>query len=962
MRRPFLSRRLAARRGAAFLGVGALALTALLPVASASADGASYDTGGAVRNILPPGSHGNVNTVEAAQVGPSRTGTSTTPHNFADQLEMYDALGKVSPGQLGESDLASYYKDAAIDLPAGQEVSSEAPRPGTTIRRDRFGVPFVVGVTAEDVAFGAGFAGTEDRMFLTDLLRHVGSSRTVEFLGPGAGNVAMDIGQLRVAPYTQAEAQAQISSVLQRYPKEGPLLLRRLDAFIAGINAAQNKLCPAAFGLPVGGVTGGSTQTGAGFGPDCPVEYAALEKPPTDFTRADIVSIASLVGGIFGRGGGGEAANARWLTQLQAKYGDARGLALFEDLRERNDPEAPSTASVRFPYEGNKIDRTVPGAAVPDLTGPTASGTGADAGSTNLTIPPPASPTAPVAADYGVVSTPWGRLDLGLRPHGMSNALLVDAKHSVSGHPTVVFGPQTGYVTPQLLTEVSLRGPGIAARGVSFAGTQLIVELGHGIDYAWSATSASSDNVDTVAERLCNTDGSAPTVSSTSYLVGSTCTPIDSYVHTETGVPSATGLQGPSIVKLQVLRTRHGIVTSRLTVGGKPVALVTQRSTYTHELDSAVGFARVNDPDFVSSAATFQQAFDAVDYTFNWFYVDDRDISYFGSGLIPIRPATVSADLPRWGDPAYDWQGYVGFAGHARQTNPPSGYLVSWNNKQAPGFSAADNEWGYGPVYRSQLLEERIVARLSGGKKISRPLLVEAMADAATVDLRGEVLLPLMLRVLGNDSSPEVALLRQWVTDGAHRVDRPRVGAYGDQAAIALFDRWWEDGNQSVARDVLRPALGDLVDALPQGIDDHPRQGRGSSWNGVAWYGYLSKDLRRVLGEKVVAPYSTSYCGAPAACRAVLRASLTGAVQRALAAQGVASVGALTYDKHLDDIRATTAGLVGTRPIDWQNRPTFQQVVTFTAHRPRLASGPAVSRPAVSGPAVSGGTSLAACR
>jgi hypothetical protein len=30
-----------------------------------------------------------------------------------------------------------------------------------------------------------------------------------------------------------------------------------------------------------------------------------------------------------------------------------------------------------------------------------------------------------------------------------------------------------------------------------------------------------------------------------------------------------------------------------------------------------------------------------------------------------------------------------------------------------------------------------------------------------------------------------------------------------------------------------------------------------------------------------------------------------------------------------------TAGAAGVRPIDWQNRPTFQQVVEFTGHRPR---------------------------
>ena len=49
--------------------------------------------------------------------------------------------------------------------------------------------------------------------------------------------------------------------------------------------------------------------------------------------------------------------------------------------------------------------------------------------------------------------------------------------------------------------------------------------------------------------------------------------------------------------------------------------------------------------------------------------------------------------------------------------------------------------------------------------------------------------------------------------------------------------------------------------------------------------------------------------------------------------QGKSSVGQLTYDKAEDDIRSTTAGVVGVRPIDWQNRPTFQQVISFFGHR-----------------------------
>ena len=53
----------------------------------------------------------------------------------------------------------------------------------------------------------------------------------------------------------------------------------------------------------------------------------------------------------------------------------------------------------------------------------------------------------------------------------------------------------------------------------------------------------------------------------------------------------------------------------------------------------------------------------------------------------------------------------------------------------------------------------------------------------------------------------------------------------------------------------------------------------------------------------------------------------------ALKTQGVSAVGDLTYDKSRDDIVSVAGGVVGVRRIDWQNRPTFQQVVQFTGHR-----------------------------
>ena len=104
-------------------------------------------------------------------------------------------------------------------------------------------------------------------------------------------------------------------------------------------------------------------------------------------------------------------------------------------------------------------------------------------------------------------------------PHG-SNELIVDAAHTASGHPIAVFGPQTGYFVPQLLHEIDLHGPGLHARGVSFPGTEIFVELGRGVDYAWSATSAGADIIDQWVEKLCNLDGSPPPMNSTCFRSG----------------------------------------------------------------------------------------------------------------------------------------------------------------------------------------------------------------------------------------------------------------------------------------------------------------------------------------------------------------------------------------------------------------------------------------------------------
>src|SRR4051812_45756631 len=76
----------------------------VLPISAAADDQvgtAAYDRNGQVRNVLPPGSRGNVSIPELAELGVSNlpdalgdpaalaTASPSNPKNFADQLQMY---------------------------------------------------------------------------------------------------------------------------------------------------------------------------------------------------------------------------------------------------------------------------------------------------------------------------------------------------------------------------------------------------------------------------------------------------------------------------------------------------------------------------------------------------------------------------------------------------------------------------------------------------------------------------------------------------------------------------------------------------------------------------------------------------------------------------------------------------------------------------------------------------------
>ncbi|MEU3857524.1 penicillin acylase family protein [Streptomyces sp. NPDC028722] len=887
--------------------------------AAAAADASAPNDycGGQCSDIVPPGENGNAT---LAQILLNQA-FGTQPSHAEDQLGPYAGLATGYKG-LTDATINTFFNDASFGVPSGQVASSEKPagRGDVTIVRDKkAGVPHITGTTRYGTEFGAGYAAAEDRLWLMDVFRHVGRGRLTSFAGGAPANQGLEQQFYREAPYTEADLQAQIDNAVAKNGARGRQALDDVNAYLAGINAYID-----------------ASDSGRYF----PGEYVLTGHKDSitnagtidHFKVTDMVALASVVGSLFGSGGGGEVANARSLLAAQAKYGVEEGTRVWESFRERNDPEAALTVhdGRSFPYAAKPADAQ--GGALPD------------AGSvTEEPLVYDRTGSAATASAEKMSATAAGTA-LGSARRGMSNALVVSGAHTASGHPVAVFGPQTGYFAPQLLMLQEIQGPGISARGASFAGLGMYVELGRGQDYSWSATTSGQDIIDTYAVELCQDDHH--------YLYHGTCTAMDQVEQKNAWSPTVADGTAAGSYTMRVWRTKYGPVTYRATVGGKKVAYTSLRSSYLHEADSIIGFQMLNDPDYVKGPQDFQSAAQHINFTFNWFYADSRHTAYYNSGDNPVRADGVDAEFPVWGRPAYEWRNwdpatntadYTPAAAHPNSVDQD--YYISWNNKQAEDYTTAS--WGDGSVHRGNLLDDRVKKLVAAGG-VTRTKLVQAMADAGLADLRAEDVLPELLKVV--DSAPvsdptaaaAVGKLKAWVAAGAKRTETSAGSrTYADADAIRFLDAWWP----LLVKAEFEPGLGsDLYSAITGNlpVDEAPSAGHGPTGSHAGssfqygWWSYVDKDIRAVLGEPVRGGLAHTYCGGGSlgACRDALLGTLKQAAGLTAAQVYPGDDQCSAGDQWCaDSIAQRTLGGIKHGRISWQNRPTFQQVVEYTSHR-----------------------------
>jgi acyl-homoserine lactone acylase PvdQ len=939
------------RRLGLLFSCGLLALPAALPSAAQAQDSFSIYNG--FHSVLAYGEGENTTAADLA----AYEANGTAPASDLNEDSLYEGIEQAWPG-ITDANLGDFYRDSdfaeepistttstltgvlspTVGDATGAQPTIETPEAGATIVQDPpYDVPQIYGATRADAMFAAGYVTAQKRLFLMDILRHTAEGTTAELEGESA--VPADSESLGVADATPTQLTNEMESLPQTEGAEGAMALTDIENYIDGINAYidQTRVDPSLL----------------------PAEYAVLGTTPSTWTLADSAAVGIYLIGQNLVLADNQAQQSEALVMLEEKLGHKRGLATYNDLRQANNPSGVVTLNKDFKGQNlGKVNK--------------ASEAMVDPGSLVLRD---AQTGLPVKSASSQADLRREQAELKLLPSwaqqliehplklsgGESNAILVDAKRSGTGQALFVGGPQVDYYTPEIFLEYELHAPAgngepaIDVSGIGFPGAAPYPFIGHGIDFAWTGTSAYSSNEDEFAEKLCNRDGSTPSFASTSYMYKGRCVPFTQATVADALPVGAENTEVPTTVDLTTENSVHGPVTYYATVHGAPVAITTANATQGHEVQSYVAFEKLAENE-VDSPQSFVSTMRLVTGGENWWYVDDRNIALLQSGWYPLHAKGTNPDFPIWGTGQYDWQdfqpatnSYARLPDSANPTSidPPDGYLVNWNNQIAHDWPIAAGYWTQGAVVRDSMLNTDLADALKRGPLDLAKLTNDVTAPAATSDLRGEEVWPVMDQVIGKSTNPLirqlVGLEQAWYKAGGQRRSLTFDGDVEYGPATLLMDTWWP----LLVRAEFRPVLGTTIENFinanidqiaPNGLYDGTSDAFGQGWEND-----VSEDLHQVLGQKVIGRFSRTYCGGGSLkkCRAVLTGTLLEAYNAIKAKQGgdptqwvMPTVCKKTTPATCTQSTPTAVGAIQIPYQPFDNRGTFYQAVAVEGHRP----------------------------
>ena len=314
------------------------------------------------------------------------------------------------------------------------------------------------------------------------------------------------------------------------------------------------------------------------------------------------------------------------------------------------------------------------------------------------------------------------------------------------------------------------------------------------------------------------------------------------------------------------------------TVDGKPVAYTQLRSTYFHEVDSALGFSRLQRPRRkIHDAARLPARRVRRSATRSTGSTSTTD----AHRLLQLRrqpgaAAGVDPRCPCRGRPRYEWKGFdpddrtraTTRRSRSTRRSIDQDYITSWNNKQAPRLPRPPTATSTRSVYRSQLLDDRI-------RRAHRRRAQDDAARARRRDGGGrrrstcaaQQVLPLALRVIGTPERPgscadAVRSCAPGSPPAPTGATATATAVYEHADAIRIMDAWWPRW----CRPSSSPCSGDRCSTSSSAtvaVRQRAQQPRRPPRLGLP--GRLvrlrAKDLRTLLGDQVARPLLARYCG-----------------------------------------------------------------------------------------------------
>jgi len=542
---------------------------------------------------------------------------------------------------------------ANIDVTANFAPIEVEPEPEPvyeyTIVRDAFGVPHVFADSKVDLAFGAGYAMAEDRLWQADVFRRLPSGRLAEL---GLATIEED-AQMRGLWYGQQELMDIYNDWDPGAYGDYGHLKPMIEAYVEGINRYIDDALKTPEFMPIEYVLQGLVPS---------LEY---------FTVADVVAVTVMMAWQFGGTGGNEATLYEALLTLQGIHGQAPGGAIWSDLFPLNDAGAPVT--------------------IPDAV---------------YEAPPPGLLSWEPSGDISGLVSQYEEFEAARHelfasvamPDKLgSNAVPVSGDISASGDTLQLGGPQMGYSVPQIVYEIGLHGDGINAVGMAFPGAGPFILIGVSEYGAWTSTTGASDVMDI---RVLDLNPENPTQYKWYTDLGGE---VWEWRDMEVRVERIYGLEKSTYEDKTFYRSHYGpIVAMDL---DNDMAFTLHTPFYGSEIGGEQGWQLFQEAKNIEE---FEAAVELIwpSHNFLWSGVDGN-IGYWHAGRFPVKPEEdpyVDRRLPLKGDGTQEWVRVTEPHEMPRSINPEQGWLANWNNKPIADwpFSESDFHWGEG--HRVQVL------------------------------------------------------------------------------------------------------------------------------------------------------------------------------------------------------------------------------------------------------------------